>query len=289
MSGHPLVTIGIPFYNEERYIAATINSALNQSFKDIQILISDNCSTDSSYSIAREYADKDARIKLYRQSENIGPIPNFEFLLANSSTKYFMWLGGHDMIDEQYIEQAVAALEQHTNCILAYPGGIIVDDKGAQTGIINDDYDTNGLRLDIALLKIAKTFNNGYVIHGVFRTETLKKLKFEKVNSPDMLMILNSNFYGRIVRIPMVGFMRRMVRKETPKQQSERHIQLGIYTKSSLNPFNQLYAIFLRYLFENGEISIPRKILLSIRLKRIFEKRFNADWSSIIKASFNRN
>ena len=71
MNAESLVTIGIPVYNEENYLAETIESAINQTYQTIQIIISDNCSTDRSFEIAQKYAEQDSRILLVRQEKNI--------------------------------------------------------------------------------------------------------------------------------------------------------------------------------------------------------------------------
>lgn len=65
----PFVTIGIPVYNEEKFVAETILSALNQTYKNIRIIISDNCSTDRTFEIAAKYAQVDGRIKLIRHEK----------------------------------------------------------------------------------------------------------------------------------------------------------------------------------------------------------------------------
>jgi protein O-GlcNAc transferase len=92
-----LVTIGIPVYNEEKYLEQTIGSAINQDFKDIEIVISDNGSTDGSVEIIKKYADLDKRIYPIYKEKNTGPAGNFHSLLDNTRSKYFVLLGAHDL------------------------------------------------------------------------------------------------------------------------------------------------------------------------------------------------
>ena len=80
-SDFPLVSIGIPVYNSESTLAATIESALAQDYTNLEILLSDNASVDNSIKICREYASRDSRIKLFEQPENIGAGANFVFVL----------------------------------------------------------------------------------------------------------------------------------------------------------------------------------------------------------------
>ena len=286
MKEQPVVTIGIPFYNEERFIAATIESALNQTYRNIKIILSDNCSADSSFSIAQKYAETDSRIELIKQESNIGPSSNFQFVFDKARSKYFMWLGGHDVITPEYIEQAVQVLEQDTSIALAYPGAESTDVNGKPIETINDDYDTTGLTKSRAILKIALKFYNGYVIHGVFRTAVLQSLPIEKVNSPDMLITILVNLYGSIKRIPVVGFLRRVVREETHEDQKRRHIEQKIYKEVTENPFDFFVLVLFKKLLKARQLSFFSKPLLMLRLKRIFAVRFNVTWKGVLRSLF---
>ena len=73
---NPLLTIGLPVYNGERFLKTTIESILNQSFKDFELIIVDNASEDMTEEICKEYAAKDKRIHYHRNPDNIGAAPN---------------------------------------------------------------------------------------------------------------------------------------------------------------------------------------------------------------------
>src|SRR6516162_10132302 len=107
MKENVFVTIAIPVYNEEKFLLETIQSAINQSYKNIRIIISDNCSTDASFEIASKFAKQDNRIELIRHEKNIGALENFIFALSKCNTQYFMWLGAHDLLLPGFIEEAV--------------------------------------------------------------------------------------------------------------------------------------------------------------------------------------
>ena len=71
-------------YNGEKYLKEQIESILNQSYENINLIISDDCSNDNTKKILQEYEKKDKRIKVYYQKENLGYIKNFEFLLKKN-------------------------------------------------------------------------------------------------------------------------------------------------------------------------------------------------------------
>jgi glycosyltransferase involved in cell wall biosynthesis len=96
-------------------LSATIESALRQDYGNLEILISDNDSTDESIEICRKYQKLDSRIKLYEQSENIGALENFSFLLQQASGEYFKWLASDDIISNNSISSSIKILQEKQN------------------------------------------------------------------------------------------------------------------------------------------------------------------------------
>ena len=77
----PKVSIGMPVYNGEKHLRQSLDALVSQSFKDFELIISDNASTDKTRDICIEYCEQDDRIKYFRQSINIGGWPNFKYVL----------------------------------------------------------------------------------------------------------------------------------------------------------------------------------------------------------------
>ena len=100
----PQVSIGMPVYNGEPFISEALDSLLDQTFTDFELIISDNASTDSTEAICRQYAAKDSRIRYVRQAENLGAPANFQFVLDQAVGKYFMWAAADDLQTPNYIE-----------------------------------------------------------------------------------------------------------------------------------------------------------------------------------------
>src|SRR5882724_8131548 len=116
-----LVTIGIPVYNDERFLGETIQSVIDQSYRNIVIRISDNCSTDNTENVIRKYAQLDNRIIYHRQNDPIPAMYNFKFLRDISDTKYFMWVGSHDLLMPEFVHEAVKLMELNEKGSLCYP------------------------------------------------------------------------------------------------------------------------------------------------------------------------
>lgn len=107
----PRVSIGMPVYNGEKYIRDALDSLLNQTFSDFELIISDNASTDRTEEICGEYASRDSRISYFRQTENNGAITNFQFVLDHASGEFFMWAAYDDLWSDGFIENAVGSLK----------------------------------------------------------------------------------------------------------------------------------------------------------------------------------
>jgi glycosyltransferase involved in cell wall biosynthesis len=107
----PLVSIGIPTYNRERLIGRAIESALHQDYLNIEIVISDNASTDSTPEVCRRYAQTQPNVRYVRQPRNLGATRNFDAVLEQTSGQYFMWLGDDDWLDPNYVRLALSRLE----------------------------------------------------------------------------------------------------------------------------------------------------------------------------------
>lgn len=118
MNLHPLVSIGLPVYNGENYIAEAIQSVLDQTYTNFELIISDNSSTDKTPVICEHYADIDSRIRYYRSSENRGAAWNFNNTFYLATGKYFKWLAHDDLITPRFIEFAVDILETKPEIVL---------------------------------------------------------------------------------------------------------------------------------------------------------------------------
>jgi protein O-GlcNAc transferase len=283
----PVVTIGIPFYNEEKYIIETLDSVARQSYKNLRILVADNCSTDASFSLVERYSVNDSRIKIFRHPKNMGAAYNFKFVLDNAVSEYFMWLGGHDIISSDYIKNAVEMLQTNETVVLCYPEAVYIDSNGNTEENIAENYDTTGLNQEQRILKVAQNFNNGYVIHGVFRLGVLKMVPFEDVIGPDFLMVVLVNLYGSIGKIQYVGFQRRVIRNETANEQNKRHLEQGVYSAKSKRPFDYFFIILCKHLFRSKAMAVTTKLGLILKLKKVFEQRFNVKSRSLIGALYH--
>ncbi|MGH7626187.1 MAG: glycosyltransferase family 2 protein, partial [Gemmatimonadaceae bacterium] len=104
MTSSPLVTIGLPVYNSERFLEQSLQSLLAQTWSDFVLIISDNASTDGTAELCTRYAQADARIRYYRNETNIGNPRNFNRVFALTATPYLKWSTSDDYWAPTFLE-----------------------------------------------------------------------------------------------------------------------------------------------------------------------------------------
>ena len=125
------IDILLPTYNGEKYLKEQIDSILNQTYKNIRLIISDDCSKDSTPKILEEYRGKDERIELYLQKENIGVVKGIEFLLKKVKSNYYMLADQDDVWLPMKVEKSIETLKKE-NADLVF-GDLEVVDQDLKT------------------------------------------------------------------------------------------------------------------------------------------------------------
>ena len=176
----PAVTVGIPVFNGEAYISEAIDSVLAQTFRDIEILISDNASTDATPAICAAYAAKAAgRIRFVRQAENRGPFWNLKFVTDEARGGLLVWLAHDDSLEATYLEQCVQRLSANPRSVSVSSDFRIIDGQGGQICIKTLDR----IRENITWRRRCPVFfeypiytDEFFCFYGVMRTEAAKSV-----------------------------------------------------------------------------------------------------------------
>lgn len=126
-TNNPRVSLGMPVFNGEKYLALTLDSILAQTYTDFEVVISDNGSTDGTQQICESYAAKDTRIKYHRNPKNIGIAPNFNRAFELSSYD--------DLLAPEFIAKCVEGLDQYPDAAVCFPKTRLIDENG---GFIKD-------------------------------------------------------------------------------------------------------------------------------------------------------
>lgn len=108
----PIVSVLMTSYNRENYICESIESVLSSSFSDFELIIVDDCSLDNTFEIASDYAQRDPRIKVFRNTVNLGDYPNRNIAASYAQGKYLKYLDSDDIIYPHGLRVMVDAMEQ---------------------------------------------------------------------------------------------------------------------------------------------------------------------------------
>ena len=162
---HPIVSIGLPVYNGEDFLKYALDSLLSQTFRNFELIISDNASTDNTPKICQEYVLRDKRIRYIRQNNNMGALWNFNFVLKQSNKEYFIWVSSDDKLHPEFLEKNIDILEKNKNVVCSI-GDVIYSDVG------NYEFKSNN--------ETKKTFRQRYVksTYGTYESKVRTYLKF---------------------------------------------------------------------------------------------------------------
>ena len=227
-------------YNGEKYLKDQIESILNQTYKNIQIIISDDCSTDKTREILKEY-EKNDKIKIYYQQKNLGYIKNFEFLLEKVENNLYMLSDQDDVWKEQKIEKSVEKLEKE-NLDLVF-GDLEVVDENLNT--ICESFNKQ-MKLDRKIRKYLGSYKLQYLYNCMTGCTILSKKEYiEKILPlPASTKHVSHDYWiGLIVSIHgKVGY----VEEKYIKYRQHSNNQIGTEKKSyKLKKLEQIRDLFI--------------------------------------------
>jgi glycosyltransferase involved in cell wall biosynthesis len=169
----PRVSVGLPVYNGENYLEASIRSILDQTFTDFELVICDNRSTDRTEEICRRFAADDPRVRYHRNPENVGAHRNHLRVYELSRGRYFRWTGHDDMMAPEFLERCVEVLDRDPRYVLAFSQFDVIDREGVLVGKGDLPPAFNDPRPHRRLRAFWDSTPVHQVIYGVIRREAL--------------------------------------------------------------------------------------------------------------------
>jgi len=123
----PRLTIGVPVYNGEDYIAEAIESHLQQDFGDFELIVSDNCSDDSTPEIVQKFVEADSRVVYSRTAENLGGPANFNRLFRLGDAELFTWAAADDRIEPGYLSGVIDMMDDDPTVVIGHSESLLID------------------------------------------------------------------------------------------------------------------------------------------------------------------
>jgi glycosyltransferase involved in cell wall biosynthesis len=129
----PRLTIGLPVYNGQNYLAEAIEALLGQTYENFELIIADNASTDETPDICRRYVRQDSRVRHLRHPENIGLAGNHNCLVAEARGELFKWASHDDLYGRDLVRLCIEALDERPDIVLAHSWTALIDGSGQVT------------------------------------------------------------------------------------------------------------------------------------------------------------
>lgn len=218
MESEPLVSVGIPCYNRSEGLRRTLECITGQTYKNLEIIVSDNCSPNPDVEkVGREFADKDKRVCYVKQSENLGAWRNFQFVLDKASGEYFMWAADDDIWKSYFIEKCLSGFQ---NSDKKYVAVTMEAQYFSENGLF--EYFEEGIpfyefyseNIKDRIEYILK-YNYGNLIYSLFKRDALYENgcsiwdigNMEGLNENPLFLIVMKNGNWKV--IPQIGFLKK--------------------------------------------------------------------------------
>ncbi len=208
VGAQPLVSVGLPVRNGESTIADVIGSVLGQRYENLELVISDNASTDATESVCRELVRADHRIVYHRHPENVGLLNNFIATIRSAQGTYFRWISDSDTLEPDYTDQCLAAFDADPRVVLVTTGmAYLASDGHART----ESYTGTGLGSDDPgdrAVEMLRMLNVSYLqldpLYAMMRRETVVTIPRRNMLREDQIFAVKLALAGPWAHVPRV-------------------------------------------------------------------------------------
>ena len=209
MTSVPRLSIGLPVYNGEKYLAESLDALLGQTYEDFELIIPDNASTDGTADICRRYAQQDSRVRYIRQPRNIGCAPNHNVLVEQARGELFKWASDDDLYARDLIERCIAALDEYPQVILAHCWTAMIDSSRTMTKAVRYTLDTDSPRAPERFRSMLFE-KGGDDDGGVIRMPVLRRIRpYDSYYHSDRTLVTEMCLQGQFYHVPDWLYFRR--------------------------------------------------------------------------------
>lgn len=277
----PTVSIGLPVYNGGAHLKVAVDLLLSQDFDDLELIISDNASTDGTEELCRSYATRDARVRYIRRDRNYGMIDNGKNVIGLARGRYYLPASHDDEWLPGAVRACVERLEANPALVLVSPAIEFFRPDGTALNLSYPPLRTVGMGIRDRVAALFKENNIGYNIYGMYRLDQFRKVNFDvPCYACDVVFLLQLMFLGEADHLPEKLFRYCFVVK-TPGQ----HVASLSNDLRDKNP-TRLYTILtinlLRAVFNAAISPAFKRVLISDILQIVAVK--NQRWRQILLA-----
>lgn len=256
-----LVSVGMPVYNRPESLRRALDCIINQTYKNLEIIVSNDCSPSKKvYTILNYYAKKDPRIKLFVQCKNIGCCANIQFTLRQATGKYFMYAQEDDTWDTDYIGRMVSQLEKNPDQVVAISAVRRVDEDGNLFDITRFTTDTgvvpaHTIHTTTLVLNAMKDERLSFLFMGLFRRDIL--IQFDNTYSTTGIDGKDDVIMAEMLLIHPYGYV-----DQPMYTKGLEHDKIKKIFKHDNLCFIKLYARLIKVLILSKRIPIKNKVII---------------------------
>jgi glycosyltransferase involved in cell wall biosynthesis len=269
------LSIGLPVYNGAEWVADALDSLLAQTFRDFELIISDNASTDATRQICEKYAASDERIRYVRQEINRGLVWNWNRVFELSHSKYFKWAACDDVLRATFLERCIEVLDRNPDVVWCHTrsrhidatGKLLLGDRTPEISYLNESRPGDSSKTTASRASALPSDRFSAVLlgrggcldsYGVIRSEILRKTAlYIPYYGSEKVLMAELALWGRYEEVPESLCFARVHEKTAGNMRSKNQ------QRSYINPFSGKWQ-FDRLGLLRGYLSAVRRAKLPI-------------------------
>jgi glycosyltransferase involved in cell wall biosynthesis len=292
----PRVSLALPVYNGEKFIAEALRSILVQDYADFELIITDNASTDRTETICRKFAAADGRIRYFRNERNFGAGPNYNKGFYLASGDYFKWCACDDGISPNFLSACVSVLDARQDAVLVYAVTQSIDHEGRLIPLVG--WNRPGLEQETPALRfrdVVEVKGTCFELFGVFRRSALQKSMLQPMYyGADQGLLAEMSLFGKFVCVPGITFYNRehparSINQTNPRERArfQDTTSKARYSLEHIRHFKHLIEIVFRH---RREVSLAATLptLLRFATRPIQLSRYTLDLLGVVSPSARR-
>ncbi|MFO0982808.1 MAG: glycosyltransferase family 2 protein [Planctomycetota bacterium] len=247
----PRVSIAVPVYNGERFLRRALDSLIGQDFRDLEIIVCDNASTDGTAAICREYERRDPRVRYSRSPINVGASGNFNRAVELARGEYFKWLAHDDECEPTFVTRCLAEHQAAPHLVLVYPRTMFIDDASQPIEPDREAIDVRGARPHQRLARLVDKLNLCNPHLGLIRTSALRQTRrIGGFIAADYVLLAELAMLGEFREIPEY-LLKRRIHRGSHRQANRTRAELANWFspgKHRLGFLSERSILFLEHL-----------------------------------------
>ncbi|MDI6738904.1 MAG: glycosyltransferase [Candidatus Edwardsbacteria bacterium] len=261
----PLVSVGVAVHNGRRHLRQTLDSLLAQTHPRLEIVISDDASSDESGEICREYAGRSPTVRYCRCAENIGATRNLNRLFWQSQGDFFFWSTQSDFWQPAYVTTCLDEMARRPDAVLCHGPTRLVDLVGRPIRIAEEPLETEESDPARRIGHLVRRMGSGNIFHGLYRSAALGRTALLRTcYGHDLLLLSELSLFGTICQHQQPLFNRRIDPAETQQQIMDRwQGMIGLGERERQIPFLTLAQGFVEMTARAPLGPVGREALLS--------------------------